>query len=165
MHMPVKSAMSVAACNALKAALLLTGNAASAESATLQAVSSLEAENVTAKALLHRTIEISLRDPGNRKAASDEPEVDWPDLPVELRNVLQMRASLRHCFVLRVLLGLPKEVCARLLQLDGDKVTAKVSAAMNWLAAQRKTDLELTRGIEFHREVGQQDAALAATYN
>jgi hypothetical protein len=129
--MPVESAMCLAVCSALKAALLLTGNAASAECAVLEAISSLNPQNVTAEALLDRTIELSIRSVAS--GAGSGLQVDWPDLPIELRNVLEMKPALRNCFVLRVLLGLPEAMCAALLRLHRAHVAARACAAMNWL--------------------------------
>jgi hypothetical protein len=127
--MPVESAMSVTVCSALKAALLLTGNAASAESAVLQAISSLDPQKLTAESLLHSTIELATR--GDANCDRSDLGVGWPGLPVELRNVLAMKTTLRQCFVLRVLLGLPEERCAWLLQLSRDEVGAKACVAGN----------------------------------
>jgi hypothetical protein len=152
--MPVESAMSVAVCSALRSALLLTGSAASAESMVLEAIRSLDPQNVIAETLLQRTIELSIQS----VACSDgsDVEIEWPGLPIELRNVLEMKAPLRQCFVLRVLLSLPEEMCAGLLRLSRSEVGSHACAAMNWLAARKKNNLEFTRGIESHREVGGQ---------
>jgi hypothetical protein len=147
--MSVESWMPVAVCSALRAALLLTGNAALAESAALQAVSSLDPENITAQALLYKTIEISIQDGRSVDPASNDLDADWPNLPIELKSVLEMKASLRHCFVLRVLLGLPEEMCAGLLRLNRGKVGAKTYAAMKWLVIREKTNVGLTGRIEF----------------
>ena len=152
--MPVESAMSVAVCSAVNAALLLTGNAVSAERTALQAINSLDPQQVTAETLLRRTIELSIQSVACRQGSDLEEQ--WPGLPVELKNVLEMKAPLRHCFVLRVLLGLPEELCAGLLKLSRSEVGAHACAAMNWLATRKKNNLEFTSGIESHREVGGQ---------
>jgi hypothetical protein len=107
--MPVESAMSVTVCSALKAALLLTGNAASAESAVLQAISSLDPQKLTAESLLHSTIELATR--GDANCDGSDLGVGWPGLPVELRNVLAMKTWL--------------------LQLSRDEVGAKACVAGN----------------------------------
>jgi hypothetical protein len=150
--MPVESALSEGVCSALRAALLLTGNTASAERVALQAISSLNPQNVTAEALLDRTIEISIRAGRNSDTAGNNLGLDWPDLPIELRHVLAMKARLRHCFVLRVLLGLPEEMCAGLLQLNRGQVAARACAAMNWLVRREKTGLESRGRIEYQTE-------------
>ena len=51
-------------------------------------------------------------------------------LPFELRHVLHLPTALRHCFVLRFLVGLPREDCARLLHLEIRQVDERARTAM-----------------------------------
>jgi hypothetical protein len=147
--------ISAAVCSALRAALLLTGNAVSAENVILEAISSLD-HDLTAEGLLSRAIEISIPAVSNCDRA--DLEAVWPDLPLELLSVLQLHVSLRICFVLRVLLGLPEEICARLLQLSTTEVGAKTCKAMNRLAAPKQTNPELTSRFKSHEALGERGA-------
>jgi len=51
-------------------------------------------------------------------------------LPFELRRVLHLPPALRHCFVLRFLVGLSREACARLLRLEIRQVDERARTAM-----------------------------------
>jgi len=50
--------------------------------------------------------------------------------PFELRRVLHLAPDYRQCFVLRFLVGLPCEVCARLLHLEIHDVDERTRRAM-----------------------------------
>ena len=59
-------------------------------------------------------------------------------LPDELKTVLRLAPHLRGCFILRVLAGLPKEKCARLLGLNSDLIDRYTGEALRRLSpAQR----------------------------
>ncbi len=132
--------ISVAMGRIFNVALLLTGAATSAEHAVIEALSSLDPETVTAEALLRATIAMSVRHAEIYDAEFNNPEADYPALPIELRNVLEMEPALRQCFVLRVLLGLPVEVCASLLRLNKCQIAANVCVAMQSLANTRENE-------------------------
>jgi hypothetical protein len=51
-------------------------------------------------------------------------------LPFELRPVLHLPLALRHCFVLRFLVSVPREACARLLHLEIRQVDERARTAM-----------------------------------
>jgi DNA-directed RNA polymerase specialized sigma24 family protein len=51
-------------------------------------------------------------------------------LPFELRRVLHLPPALRHSFVLRFLVGLSRETCARLLRLEIRQVDERARTAM-----------------------------------
>jgi hypothetical protein len=55
-------------------------------------------------------------------------------LPLELRWVLRLVPNLRHCFVCRVLAGLPREVCASLLHLEVRQLDESTCTAVRKLA-------------------------------
>jgi len=55
-------------------------------------------------------------------------------LPAELRRVMCLPRNLRLCFVLRMLAGLPRSVCANLLNLEIAQVNDQTSLAMVELA-------------------------------
>jgi hypothetical protein len=96
-------------------ALLITGSAERAEAAVLEAIQTTDPSDISAEALLDRTVSASIAGQlaGQRE---DEKHLAVCSLPVELRNVLNLSTSHRRCFVLRVLLGLSGDVCARMLQ-------------------------------------------------
>ena len=79
---------------------LLTGNMEQAESATIAAIDSWNPDDETEEVL----------------------DVAGPCHPVELQRVLRLARPLRRCFVLRVLVGLPPRVCAKLLRSDSRRV-------------------------------------------
>ena len=145
----VEPATFMAVSEAFNAALLLTGAATSAKYAVIEAISSLDSEAVTPEALLYATIAMSVRHAETYDAESNSPEANCSALPVELRNVLQMEPSLRRCFVLRVLLGMPTEVCAGVLRLNGGQVVANVCAAMQWLANTRGNEQSTAKHSSF----------------
>jgi hypothetical protein len=56
-------------------------------------------------------------------------------LPVELLRVLHLSPLLRQCFVLRVLMAMPRHYCAGLLCVDADQVEANSCLAARELAS------------------------------
>jgi len=55
-------------------------------------------------------------------------------LPAELENVMRLPPEFRHCFVLGILMGIKRPVCAELLQLNEGQVCARTCAAAVALA-------------------------------
>lgn len=55
-------------------------------------------------------------------------------LPVELQRVLWLPLQLRHCFVLRVLLGMSEEEVAYVMSLDRATIAEKTCAAMRLIS-------------------------------
>jgi len=104
-------------------ALLLTGNTDQAESATMAAIDSWNPDDETEEVLFQKTLAMAARAPIKRApSSSNEPDVAGSCLPVELQRVLKLARPLRRCFVLRVLVGLPPRVCAKLLRSDSRRV-------------------------------------------
>ena len=102
---------------ALTAALLLTGTAEEAERVVLESIGTLGGPS--GYDLFHvtlRTAVVAAKTPCDEGV--DVSGRTLTSLPNELRRVLSLRANLRHCFVLRILLGLPLGECADLLQTD-----------------------------------------------
>jgi hypothetical protein len=56
-------------------------------------------------------------------------------LPFELWRVLHLQAALRRCYVLRFLVGLPREACGRLLRLEIRQIDEWARTAMLELPA------------------------------
>ncbi len=110
---------------------LLTGNTEQAESATMEAIDSWKPNDENESALLQITLNAAARAP-LRLPLSNSNEQDQTEsyLPMELRRVLRLAPALRHSFVLRVLVGLPPQVCARLLHLDSRRADQFLGAAL-----------------------------------
>jgi hypothetical protein len=100
------------------AALLLTGSAAKAELSILEGIRT-SGGKTSSNALLHATLNaaISPRETIHREISGAQ-DLSTSGLPVELRRVLLLPENLRHCFVLRLLVGLPLRECSRLLSLE-----------------------------------------------
>jgi hypothetical protein len=127
--------MNNAPCKAFITALLLTGSLERAETAVLEGVRFSDLEETAGKSLLQGAVEASIPSHSEIPEQRTE-ELDKASsiLPFELQRVLRLSTDLRHCFVLRVLLGLPREVCARMLRLDIRQIAERTSAAMQELA-------------------------------
>jgi hypothetical protein len=127
-----------AAGRAFLTAFLLSGDTEQAEAAVLSGIETIPPDEAHSEGLLQRTV----------RAAIERREIPWPrpkemdpaflKLPFELRRVLRLPRYLRQCFVLRVLAGLPRELCATLLRSDTGQVDQGVCAAMLELPAVRQ---------------------------
>ncbi len=111
-------------------ALLLTGSAERAEAAIFQANGVLRPGNTPGGALLREAVNAAIEPRIETLEQSEDLERASSMLPFELRRVLHLPTDLRHCFVLRFLVGLPREVCARLLHLEIRQVDERARAAM-----------------------------------
>jgi len=115
--------------------LLLTGSAERAERAVLEGIETMGQDHVSAHVVLKATIRAAVAPEvmtGREAFWEREPAVSR--LPIELRRVLLLPTFLRHAFVLRLLLGLPRDECSRLLQLDAGALDAHVVSAAVALA-------------------------------
>jgi hypothetical protein len=113
------------------AALLLTGSAARAERAVVEAIETLM-DHVSASSIFQATIRIAVSPQiigGAELSGEQELPASW--LPLELQRVLLLPRDDRHAFVLRLLLGLSRNQCSRLLHVeDGELDKRIVSAAL-----------------------------------
>lgn len=118
---------------------LLTANATQAESAVVEAIESWHAHDETEQALLLRVVQAAVREPVGYAASlsSDKPDAAGSYLPVELQAVLRLSPQPRRCFVMRILAGLSRQVCARLLHLNTFKVDQCTRAAVKHLSCRR----------------------------
>jgi len=106
---------------------LLTANRKQAENAVLEAILHWDLDQGTEEAFLHRVAHAAIR-------AQDECESSGADcLPLELQAVLDLSPRQRRCFVLRVLVGLSRQACARLLHLDIFHVDRYTCEALKYL--------------------------------
>jgi len=112
------------------AAILLTANMERAECAVLRSISLLD-ESVSYGSLLRGTIKASLAGSiGIKEQGREELAEACSILPLELQHVLRLSKDLRHCFVLRILLGLSRGACASLLGLDVQGIDERTCASI-----------------------------------
>jgi hypothetical protein len=112
--------------------LLLTGSAKQAEVAILDAISEMRPEE-SCDGLFLDALRAAVRLEAQAPARVEEPGYVPAILPLELQRVLHLPLDLRRCFVLRVLVGLPREECSRLLQVDSQHVDEGARGAMREL--------------------------------
>jgi hypothetical protein len=116
---------------AFRTALLLTGDTRTAEAAVTRAIDACEA--LSPGGILIEAVRSAVR---RRTKLSNGPyEVDG--LPVELQRLFMLQPLLRHCFVLRILVGLFPEVCAELLEISIAEFEDAVYAALTELTLLR----------------------------
>ncbi len=111
---------------AFMAALLLTASVEGAESAVSVGIAAMDEHHLSGETLLRESIRAALADEtvGCRRTG----------LPSELWRVSCLPRSLRSAFVLRILLNLPRAVCARMLDSHGDDVDIRIHEAVRVLA-------------------------------
>ena len=97
---------------AFRTALLLGGATKTAELAMLDGIDACE--NISLRSLLIETVRSTIRRRAESPAVLDGINL----LPPELRRLLGLRPIFRDCFVLRILVQLPHEVCAELLTIS-----------------------------------------------
>jgi hypothetical protein len=112
---------------AFRTALLLTGDTRTAEVAVMHGIG--VCEDLSPGGLLTEAIKSAVR---RRTKSSDGPyEVEC--LPPELRRLFMLQPLLRHCFVLRILMGLSPEACAELLEVSVTEFEDAVYGALTRL--------------------------------
>jgi hypothetical protein len=137
--MSTETPPSLAMGRVLTAAVLLSGDLTQAEDAVADAILSLDTDDFETEAFLRCVLILSIQRSRSSSKWSIRKRVEIPvTLPAELQNVLNLSLKLRHCFVLRVLLGLPKETCSQMLQVDDDELEKSVSSAAVELAVARE---------------------------
>ena len=117
-------------------AVLLSADTKRAEEAIADAIRILEPEDFATDAFLICVLTLLIQ---RSRLFVDQRESDR-DLslsifPIELQCVLRLPTSYRHCYVLRILLGLPDDLCTGLLHLDKRALSKITSAAVGRLAA------------------------------
>jgi hypothetical protein len=120
--------------NAFITGLLLTGSIEQAERAIVSCVHCSEEEDVRGQEVFRRVIQWSVdpQEPQRSRKGIDEASVRI--LPFELGCVLYLPSHLRHCYVLRILVGLSREICAWLLHTDVHQISQRTQSALNILA-------------------------------
>jgi len=113
-------------------AYLLTGSAKQAEAVLSASIPKLNAKATRDGSLSWKAIAPAILrgDPDLEPPRDETPE----PLPVELQRVLRLSRRLRQCFVLRVLMAMPRQYCAELLRIDAEQVDANCRLAAEELA-------------------------------
>jgi DNA-directed RNA polymerase specialized sigma24 family protein len=106
---------------AIVAAYLITGSARQSEAAVMKAIARWEPKQGL-RSVLELVAGLAVK---CKQGAGDE----WP-LPAELQNVLRLPRNARRVFVLRILLGLSRDVCANVLGLSLDHVDQETCEAL-----------------------------------
>ena len=112
---------------AFRTAVLLTGATKSAEVAVIHGISACE--ELSPHGLLTEAVRSAVRLQASSANGPDEVEC----LPPELRRLFMLQPLSRHCFVLRVLVGLSPEVCAELLEVSVTELENAVYRALTQL--------------------------------
>ena len=118
---------SCAVHTAFRTALLLGGATKTAELAVLDGIDARE--NISLRSLLIETVRSTIRRRAESPAGLDGINL----LPPELRRLLCLRPIFRDCFVLRILVQLPPEECAELLNISITEYDDALSAALKQL--------------------------------
>jgi hypothetical protein len=118
---------------AFVAALLLTGSAEKAEAAVLEGIKLLELDE-TCETLVNETLKAAIEMRPDIESGTAELEQLSSILPRELHPVIHLSPHFRQCFVLRILVGWPREICARLLDLETRQIEEHTHIAILRLA-------------------------------
>jgi len=132
---------------AFQTALVLTGDSQKAEAAILAARRLVEAGEASDEALLFATVKASISRTHTGPERTQRLDEEFPVLPPELRRVARLTMDHRQCFVLRILMGLSRTECARLLHRDVREVDEGACAAMQELAWIRQQALVPRLGL------------------
>ena len=123
---------------AFRTAVLLTGGIRQAETALLEAIGSVDPEQVTDETFLLDCVRASLNPARQCEPTIAESEDASSVLAPELKRILLLAPHLRQALVLRVLLGLSDDDCARFHVRDaGQQACAAVREISHIRAAKR----------------------------
>ena len=113
-------------------AVLLTGSTERAEGAVMDAIETWNPGEPLEDALFDRAVRASM---GTSAARAGAGETTPSAFPPGLVGVARLSPELRRCFVLRILAGFAREVCASLLHLSKDRIEEHTHAALRQLPA------------------------------
>ena len=116
---------SCAVHTAFRTALLLGGATKTAELAVLEGIDACE--NISHRSLLIETVRSTIRRRAESPAVLDGINL----LPPELRRLLGLQPTFRDCFVLRILVQVPPEECADLLNISITEYEDALCGALN----------------------------------
>jgi hypothetical protein len=114
-------------------ALFLVGNVREAEAAVCNAIDSMDPDQPSVESLIRLTVVAATRSAEVESGVGDY-SLAIPLLPLELRRLMSLAAGLRRCFVLRMLLAVPRVECARLLRISVSQVDERACAGARLLA-------------------------------
>lgn len=121
---------------AFRAAHLLTASVHQAESAVLRAIGSFDpdgdSEETFFQSVMHAAVQGAVE--ARLPLASNQSASTGLFVPAELQSVLDLSQDLRRCFVLRILVGMSRQACARLLGLNLRSVDQHTCVALQCLA-------------------------------
>jgi hypothetical protein len=118
---------SFAVHTAFRTALLLGGATKTAELAVLDGFDACD--NISLRSLLIETVRSTIRRRAESPAVLDGINL----LPPEILRLLSLRPIFRDCFVLRILLQLPPEECADLLNISITEYEDALCGTLNQL--------------------------------
>jgi hypothetical protein len=131
---------SSALAKTFRAAVLLTGGIRQAEAALLDVIQQVDPRNVSDQTFFADCLRASMAPGRQSQATAEDAEDASAILAPELKRILLLKPHLRHGLVLRVLLGLSEEDCARLNIRDAGR---RACAASQELARIRRAEREL----------------------
>ncbi len=106
--------------SAFLSAVLLTRSVGSAEAALLNAIQSWNPQEPADEAFRQEVVLASIRTDAEEYSESGHATLEF--LPAELRELIELPARPRRCFVLRFLLGWPRDVCCAVLGMTSQDV-------------------------------------------
>jgi len=110
---------------AFRTALLLAGATKTDELAVLDGIDACE--NISLRSLLIETVRSTIRRRAESPAVLDGINL----LPPELRRLFGLQPTFRDCFVLRILVQVPPEECADLLNISITEYEDALCGALN----------------------------------
>jgi hypothetical protein len=116
-------------------ALLLTGSSKRTEGSVVEAIGTATLGSGSPSTVFEEAIRIAVTPEvigHEERSWEPEPPVSW--LPLELRRVMLLSETDRHPFVLHLLLGLARNKCLQLLQLEDGELDERIVSAVLALA-------------------------------
>jgi hypothetical protein len=120
---------------AFHAANLLTADPEQAERAIVEAIGLWNpSADPKGRQIFGHALTVAVRRRQDRVSSeTDEVTPRRPPLPDSVQAVIGLSPELRHCYVLRILIGLSSRVCARLLDLDVRRLDENTCEALRSL--------------------------------
>ena len=128
--MTTESMLRDAANRAYIAAFLLSGSAERAEAAVLESIRLMNSDVASGEELLQDAVHAAIELEEICGQRVGELGLDSSTLPFELQCVLHLPQYPRQCLVLRVLVRLPRDTCARLLRSELNQIDEGTHAGL-----------------------------------